>query len=218
MNPVPLFLIIVTLPLLLWGCGGKNQTTDSTKTPEIEKEELPPIPDKVTKEFVMELWNQPNDETNLIKEIENHWRSGIWTISRTMGPNKNELVIAEQAKMTLKFANQRYVVWEFVTYTSTSYVAYTYDFEKDKYRWWEFGENSEGTYDAECSGQLLDDKLIEWETVESPFVDNRKVKVRELSKNDNKAEIMVEVSKGGEIIMASKDIHTWLEELPTQKE
>jgi hypothetical protein len=189
------------------------------KPPEIEKEELPPIPDKVTKEFVMALWDQPNDETDLIKEIENHWKSGIWTISRKMGPNKNKLVNAKQAKMTLKFANQRYVVWKFVTDASTSYVAYTYDFKKEKYRWWEFGENSGGTYDVECSGQLLDGNLIEWESVAAfpPFADDRKVKFRELSKNDKKAEIMVEVSKGGEIIMVFKDILTWSEDLPASK-
>ena len=63
----PLLLIAVTI--LAVGCGGENQTTDETTPPEIEKEELPPIPDKVTKEFVMALWDQPNDEANLIKEI-----------------------------------------------------------------------------------------------------------------------------------------------------
>ena len=31
MNPLPLFLIIVTLPLLLGGCGGKDEVTAETK-------------------------------------------------------------------------------------------------------------------------------------------------------------------------------------------
>ncbi|MEO1860459.1 MAG: toxin-antitoxin system YwqK family antitoxin [Verrucomicrobiales bacterium] len=34
MNPVPLFLIIVTLPLLLGGCGEKNESTTETKSVE----------------------------------------------------------------------------------------------------------------------------------------------------------------------------------------
>jgi hypothetical protein len=118
--------------------------------------------------------------------------------------------------MTLKFANQRYVIWEIVNDTVTSYSTVTYDFEKEKYHWWEFGENSGETFVAEYSGQLLDDKLFEWESVVFPL-ENGKVKFRELIKTDNKIEVMVEVSKGGEIIGASKDTLTWSEELPTQK-
>ena len=38
MNPVPLFLIIVTLPLLLWGCGEKA-TLDSVNYDELEERE-----------------------------------------------------------------------------------------------------------------------------------------------------------------------------------
>ena len=34
MNPVPLFLIIVSLPLLLGGCGEKNNATDEAKSAE----------------------------------------------------------------------------------------------------------------------------------------------------------------------------------------
>ena len=79
-----LLRLLVTLPLLLGGCGEKEPVAEvkpveekvlevkeevkpeepvaETKPPEIEKEELPPIPDKVTKEFVMNMWNQPNNE------------------------------------------------------------------------------------------------------------------------------------------------------------
>ena len=209
-------LILIAFTILAVGCGGKNQTTDETKPPEIEKEELPLIPDKVTKEFVMALWDQPNDETNLIKEIENQGKSGIWIATRKVGPSKNELVNTQQAKMTLKFANQRYVVWEFITDTSTSYSALTYDFEKEKYHWWEFGEESGSAFAAEYSGQLLDGNLIEWESEVLPLEDG-KLKFREISKTDNKIEMVSELWKGGEIIGASEDTLTWSEELPTQK-
>jgi len=209
-------LILIAFTILAVGCGGKNQTTDETKPPEIEKEELPLIPDKVTKEFVMALWDQPNDETNLIKEIENQGKSGIWIATRKVGPSKNELVNTQQAKMTLKFANQRYVVWEFITDTSTSYSALTYDFEKEKYHWWEFGEESGSAFAAEYFGQLLDGNLIEWESEVLPLEDG-KLKFREISKTDNKIEMVSELWKGGEIIGASEDTLTWSEELPTQK-
>ena len=145
---------MIAVTILAVGCGGENQTTDETTPPEIEKEELPPIPDKVTKEFVMALWDQPNDEANLIKEIENQGKAGIWTMSRKVGPNKNGWLRAEQAKMTLKFANQRYVIWEIVMDTATAYSAITYDFEKEKYHWWEFGEDSGRAHVAEYSGPV----------------------------------------------------------------
>ena len=210
----PLLLIAVTI--LAVGCGGGNQITDETTPPEIEKEELPPIPDKVTKEFVMALWDQPNDEANLIKEIENQGKAGIWTMSRKMGPNKNGWLHAEQAKVTLKFANQRYVIWEIVMDTATAYSAITYDFEKEKYHWWEFGEDSGRAHVAEYSGQLLDGNLIEWESVVFPLEDGR-LKLREISKTDNKIEMESELWKGGGIIWVSKDILTWSEDLPTSK-
>ena len=222
MNSVRLLVLIVTLPLLLGGCGEKESVGEvkpeeavvETKPPEIEKEELPPIPDKVTKEFVMVLWDQPNDETDLIKEIENQGKSGIWIETIKRGPSKSELVINEEAKMTVKFANQRYVVKEIIMDTGTAYLAITYDFEKEKYHWWEFGEDSGRAHVAEYSGQLSDGNLIEWESVVFPLEDG-KLKIREISKTDNKIEMVSELWKGGEIIGASKITSTWSEELPT---
>ena len=133
-----------------------------------------------------------------------------------MGPNKNELVNTEQAKMTLKFANQRYMIWEIITDTAAGYSAMTYDFEKEKYHWWEFGEDSGRDHVAEYSGQLLDGNLIEWESVAFPFFEDGKLKFREISKTDNKIEMVSELRKGGEIIGVSEDTLTWSEELPTQ--
>jgi antitoxin component YwqK of YwqJK toxin-antitoxin module len=40
MNPVPLFLIIVSLPLLLGGCGGKSNNTDAAKNTEEKQQEV----------------------------------------------------------------------------------------------------------------------------------------------------------------------------------
>ena len=81
-------LLLIAITIFAVGCGGKNQTTHNTKPPEVEKEKLPPIPDKVTKEFVMALWDQPNDETNLIEEIKNQGKAGIWIAKRKKGPSK----------------------------------------------------------------------------------------------------------------------------------
>ena len=210
-------LLLIAIAILTVGCGGKDEATTETKPPEIEKEALPPIPDKVTKEFVMNLWSQPNDETDIIKEVKAHVKkSGIWILTRKRGPNKNELVNNEQAKMTLKFTNQRYMVWEFTMDNATAYSAITYDFEKEKYHWWEFGEDSGRAFFAQYSGQLLDGNLIEWESVVFPAFENGKLKIRDISKTDNKIEMVSELWKGGEIIGASEDIVIWSEELPSR--
>ena len=134
-------LLLIAVTILAVGCGGKNKPLTITKPPEIEKEELPPIPEEVTKEFVMTLWDQPNDETNLIEEIKNQGKAGIWIAKRKKGPSKSELVINEEAKMTIKFTNQRYVVREIIMDAATAYSAITYDFENEKhllYAWWRY--------------------------------------------------------------------------------
>ena len=208
-------LLLIAITILAVGCA-KNQTTDNAKPPEIEKEDLSPIPYKVTKEFVMTLWNQPNDEANLIKEIKNLGKAGIWIAKRKKGPSKNELVINEEAKITIKFANQRYMVRKVTMDNATAYSAITYDFEKEKYRYWEFGEESGNSFAVEYYGQKLNGNLIEWESVAFPFFEDGKLKFREISKTDNKIEMVSELRKGGEIIGATEDTLSWSEELPAQ--
>tara|TARA_B100000927_G_C16442264_1_gene460305 strand:+ start:71 stop:1510 length:1440 start_codon:yes stop_codon:yes gene_type:complete len=208
-------LLLIAVTILAVGCG-KNQTTDNGKPPEIEIEDLPPIPEQVTKEFVMTLWNQPNDEANLIKEIKNLGKAGIWIAKRKRGPSKNELVTNEEAKITIKFANQRYMVRKVTMDNASAYSAITYDFEKEKYYWWEFGEDSGRDFFAQYSGQLLDGNLFEWESVDFPSLEDGKLKFREISRTDDKIEAVSELRKGGEIIGASEDTLTWSEELPTQ--
>ena len=71
-------LLLIAITILAVGCGGKGESTIKTKPQEIKKEELPKIPDKVTKEFVLDLWSQSNVETEIIKEVKSHVeKSGI---------------------------------------------------------------------------------------------------------------------------------------------
>ena len=218
MNPVPLFLIIVTLPLLLGGCGVEDESTTETKPPEIEKEALPQIPDKVTKEFVMDLWSQPNDETDINKEVKAHVeKSGIWKISRKTGPNKDQLDNNGESEMILKFSNRRYAVWKMANNKSYSYSAMTYDFEKEQYHRWEFGGLAGNNYTAEYYGKLLDGNLMEWESVIFPY-DGEKMRTKEISKTTERIEMTAEISKDGKIVMAGKSIITWSEGLTPEKD
>ena len=212
------YLPLIAITILATGCVGKDRSTNETEPSEIKKEALPQIPDKVTKEFVMDLWSQPNDETDIIKEVKSHVeKSGIWKISRKTGPNKDQLDNNEESEMILKFSNHRYAVWKMTSNESYSYSAMTYDFEKNQYHWWEFGGEVGNNFSAEYYGKLLDGNLIEWESATVSY-DGVKIKMKEISKSKEKIEMTAQISKDGEIIWAAKDFITWSEELPTEKE
>lgn len=214
-------LLLLAITILAVGCGGKDKSTTETNPPEVEKEALPPIPDKITKEFVMDLWSQPNDETDIIKEVKsNIEKSGTWKISRKMGPSKDQLKdqldFNEEAEMILKFSNRRYAVWKVTTDKSYSYSAMTYDFEKEQYHWWEFGEEAGNDFSAEYYGKLLDGNLVQWESV--VFPNGVKLRMKEISKTTEKIEIIGYALKEGEILNVVEDSLTWVEELSTEKD
>ena len=163
-------LLLIAITILAVGCGEKDKSTIKTTPPEIKKEALPKIPDKVTKEFVLDLWSQPNDETEIIKEVKSHVeKSGIWKISRKMGPNKEQLVNNEESEMILKFSNYRYAVWKMTSGKSYSYSAMTYDYEKEHSHVWDFAGQVGNNLAAEYYCKLLDGNLIEWESVIFPY-------------------------------------------------
>ena len=217
MRILPLIFVIV----FAVGCSGpEKEVKDLSQSPKIKKQQLPPIPDNVTKKFVMDLWSQPNDENNIIKEVKSHvGKSGVWKISRKMGPNEDQYVENNEIEMVLKFSNQRYAIWEIINPETQNpmYSLITYDFEKEKYRWWEFGEDSMGnSYSVEYAGQLLEG-LIEWESIVFPQ-EGGKVTIKEISKTNNRIEQIMKVYNEEEIVLAAKDVVTWSSELTKKKE
>ena len=217
MKILPLIFVIV----FAVGCSGpEKEVKDLSQSPKIKKQQLPPIPDNVTKKFVMDLWSQPNDENNIIKELKSHvGKSGVWKISRKMGPNEDQYVENNEIEMVLKFSNQRYAIWEIINPETQNpmYSLITYDFEKEKYRWWEFGEDSMGnSYSVEYAGQLLEG-LIEWESIVFPQ-EGGKVTIKEISKTNNRIEQIMKVYNEEEIVLAAKDVVTWSSELTKKKE
>ena len=208
----PLLLIAITI--LAVGCSGKDESTTETKPPEIEKEELLPIPDKVTKEFVMDLWSQPNNETNLNRLIEKIApKSGVWKTKREMGPNENEMINSIEGTLTIKFVNRRFVVWNYNNNNATAYSAITYDFEKEKYYWWEFGDESpNGEFYTTYEGQIIDDNAIEWNSIDRS--DDLNFKIKHFIRSANTIEMMVEASKDNKPLGVAKDNVLWSKELP----
>ena len=206
MNPVPLFLIAVTLPLLLGGCGVEEPVAENK--PENKKDELDPIPNPMTKEFLMGLWALSNNETNLIMEIKNMGKSGTWKIKSKFGPNKNELVDHEEATWMMKYVNQRYIVREIAPappLTSANYSVMTYDYHKAKYVFWEFFEDNTS---AKFSGTLSDTKLIEWNSVSFPR-EGEKMIIRDRAKSPDSFEVEIERSKDNNVVMVGELIGTW---------
>ena len=119
MNPLPLFLIIVALPLLLGGCRVKYKPTNETKQLEEKHQavdkvtDLPLLPETMTKEFIMDLWAKPHDGRDMIEEFsDKQAREGIWKVISNRGSRKGEIIDTIESTMTLKMVDRRYHVWE----------------------------------------------------------------------------------------------------------
>ena len=91
--------------LLVAGCCEKAPPEDSASTgetsatsnegapvdsPSPEIAELPPLPETITREFIMRLWEKPHDARNLIKELEGFGAPGVWKTAQERGPRKGE--------------------------------------------------------------------------------------------------------------------------------
>jgi len=116
--------------LLLIGCGDKkeadtgsvieNPTAPSEGvTPAVggatteltgdDVSNLPPLPETITKEFIMGLWAKPHDDRGMIKELQEKFtRAGIWRVLRKRGSSKRDLVPTGEALMTLKVVDRRF--------------------------------------------------------------------------------------------------------------
>ena len=169
---------------------------------------------KDTKEFVLGLWAQPNDETDLMQEITLMGKSGTWTYSGVVGPNKNEMVHSIEGKTIEKYVDRRYRVSKTIREDSAvTYGVTTYDVKKGKYKFLEYTETSKGDYTAEFSGKLTGAQSIEWKTVVSPLQGDEMSSIV-LYKTDKRIETVSEILTEGEIRVASKTIRIWSEGLP----
>ena len=207
-------LIPIAIAILSVGCGGKDKSTTKTTPPEIKKETLPQIPDKVTKEFVMDLWSQPNDETNSNRLIEKIVpKSGVWKTKREMSLNENEMINSIEGTLTTKFVNRRFVVWNYNNNNATVFAALTYNFNTEKYYWWEFGnESPNGEFYTSYEGRIIDDNAIEWNSTDRS--DGLSFKIKHFIRSANTIEMMLEASKNNKPLGVAKDNMVWSKELP----
>ncbi len=225
--------LLLFAALLVAGCGEKEQPKEQEKSESNPKEEpspeakaepkpesapesreLPPLPETVTAEFIMGLWAKPHDERDLIEELKDEFKPGIWKVVRNIGPSKEEQVQRIEASFILKSVDRRFSVWEFSDDAGIQYSVMTYDYETESYRWWSLQPDG---FITESSGKRYWRNLREWKSVRLPEEDMQ-FRMRETVRGEKSIKVTLEIKKGGELVAYSEDEATWVKELGQPEE
>ena len=226
-------LFLLFAALLVVGCGEKEQPEEQEKSESNPKEEprpetkaepkpesapesreLPPLPETVTAEFIMGLWAKPHDERDLIEELKDEFKSGVWKVVRNIGPSKEEQVQRIEGSFILKSVDRRFSVWEFSYDDGALYSVMTYDYETESYRWWEL--MSDG-FINEYSGKRYWRNLLQWKSVRLSEEDVQ-TQMRETIRGEKSFKATFEIKRGGELVAYSEDEATWVSELGQPEE
>ena len=229
--------------LLLFGCGEKKGVGDNGQTdtgsaiekpkapneseapsedgatvelPANEVADLPPLPETVTKEFIMGLWAKPHDGKDMIEEISvGQIHEGIWKVISNRGPRKGEIIDTIESTMTLKMIDRRYHVWEWREGEFLSYTVTTYDYDDSSYRWW--SASPEETSIFEQSGRRYWRNLIEWKAVNLPDPDLQStMRATFVSEDGKRFKVTGKATRNGEVVSYSTSEFTWHSELPEE--
>ena len=227
-------LVLLFAALLVAGCGEKSpsETSDSASEKAVasnesskreeskteskakpEPEGLPPIPQKITAEFIMELWAKPHDERDFIEELKDD-KPGTWKFVRNIGPRKGEVFEHMEGSVTLKWVAQRFIAQEFSYDDGVQYSVMTYDYETESYRWWSLLADG---FITESSGKRYSRNLREWKSVRLPEEDVQ-TRMRETVREENLIKVALEIKKGGELVAYAEDEATWVGELDSSDE
>ena len=235
----------VVICLFLIGCEGKEDTGrngDPVRDPVIEQpetldgkaaasgeeaavgpisvdvEELPPLPEVVTKEFIMDLWAKPHDGRRMIEEFEDGAiQEGVWKVTSKRGPRRGEVIDSTEATMTLKMIDRRYHVWEWREGDFLSYTVTTYDYDAAAYRWWGASASPEETSIFEQSGRHYWRNLMEWKPVNLPDPEiESTMRTTFVSEDGKKFKVIGESKRNGEVVSYSKGEFIWQSELPEE--
>ena len=181
-----------------------------------EVADLPPLPETVTKEFIMDLWAKPHDGRDMIKEFaDGQIREGIWKVISNRGPRKGEIIDTIESTMTLKMVNRRYQIWEWREGEFLSYTVTTYDYDASRYRWW--GTSSEWTSIFEHHGQRYLRNLIEWKAVNLPDPELQStMRTTFISEDGKRFKVIGKATRNGEVVSYSTSEFSWHSELPEE--
>tara|TARA_B110000003_G_scaffold119359_1_gene121813 strand:+ start:119 stop:859 length:741 start_codon:yes stop_codon:yes gene_type:complete len=180
-----------------------------------EGSDLPPLPETITKEFIMGLWAKAHDRSGIIKELANvGLREGVWRVMITMGPEKREMIDTSEASMVVKMVDRRFQVWQWSIGQSIEYSFVTYDYDAKKYRWW--GLQPDG-FITEWSGNRYLKNLVEWKSVQLAE-ENTSITVRNIYMSEDRKALKMtgEIKQNGEVVIHRNDKFLWLSELPDE--
>ncbi|MDA7536271.1 hypothetical protein OAP08_06920 [Akkermansiaceae bacterium] len=197
--------------------GGVTPTAGNVATPlqGDEGSDLPPLPENITKEFIMGLWAKAHDRSGIIKELADvGLREGVWKVMITMGPEKREMINTSEASMVVKMVDRRFQVWQFSIGESIEYSFVTYDYDTKRYRWW--GLQPDG-FIMEWSGNRYLKNLVEWNSVQLPDEDIS-ITIREIYISEDRKSLKMtgEIKQNGEVVIHRDDKLMWLSELPDE--
>ena len=199
----------------------RTPSNTSKKATELTRDEisnLPPLPDTVTKEFIVELWAKPHDDKGLIEEFaDGGIREGVWKVVSKRGPRKGELTQNSEAKMILKTIDRRYQVWEWREGDLLTYTVTTYDYDASTYRWWGASASPEETSIFEHSGRRYWRNLMEWKAVNHPDPEIQStMRTTFISEDGKRFKVVGEAKRNGEVVSYSAGEFTWQSELPEE--
>ena len=222
MNPARLLVLLVTLPLLLGGCGERHESTTEPEPLEEKQQAVPKIaglpllPETITKEFIMDLWAKPHDGSDMIEEFsDKQAREGIWKVISNRGPRKGEIIDTIESTMTLNMVDRRYSIWEWHEGEFLSHTVSTYDYNSSRYRWW--STSSEWPSISEQSGQRDSRNLIEWKAVNlSDSELQSSMQTTFISEDGKKFNVIGKSTRNGEVVAYTTSEFTWHSELPEE--
>ncbi|MBB08465.1 MAG: hypothetical protein CMN03_09390 [Roseibacillus sp.] len=174
--------------------------------------DLPPLPEVMTKEFIMALWAKPHDERDVIKGLEADFMPGVWKWVRRIGPRKGELVENFEASLISKWVDRRFAVSKFSHDGGVQYSVMTYDYETEGYRWWELLPDG---FINEFSGKQYWRELMEWKSVRLSE-EGMQMRMRDTIRREKSIKVIVEFKREGELVAYAEDEGTWVSELPEE--
>ncbi|MDG2486318.1 MAG: hypothetical protein P8M65_01280 [Roseibacillus sp.] len=231
--------------LLLFGCGEKKGVGDNGQTdtgsaiekpkapneskassvdgatvelPANEVADLPPLPEVVTKEFIMDLWAKPHDGRGIIEELaDGGIREGVWNVISKRGPRKGEIIDSIESTMILKMIDRRYQVWEWREGDLLTYTVTTYDYDASTYRWWGASVSPEETSIFEHSGRRYWRNLMEWKAANLPDPEIQStMRTTFISEDGRMFKVVGEAKRNGEVVSYSTGEFNWQSGLPEE--
>ena len=193
--------------LLLYGCGEKPSSegntsesgTVSDKGEPQEESVSAPISERITKEFILALWDKPHSDKDLIDELR-HRKAGRWAAVMNWEGEED----TQSYSGASKFVDGRFDVTRANGITAgkewVQYDVVTYDSSIRRYRKFTLGSDGKITEDT---GRLYWRNLTEWRPIQKKGQGVDWV-TRETFRDENYLKGRTEVRENGERVRLGK--------------